>query len=248
MKNHVHLLIDVNGADISHIMHSINFAYAQFYNRVHKRHGHLFQDRFRSKIITDDAYLFAVSAYIHANPRDIKMYKNCPDKFKFSSLSVYLGLRPDPYELVSTSFVLSIFGKNPASARERYKRFVYKCGDVKFKGGVEFEDQTTEYRSCREILVRNSNSEAIIDYIASKMNISKIKLHMKNIKEVVEAKALLVLLMRCLCNFRCSDICRILGNITQARVSKLCSIATELIDREEKYKKIVEDFLEPCTI
>lgn len=51
MDNHAHFIIDVNGADISNIMHSINFKYAQVYNRKHKRHGHLFQDRFKSKIV-----------------------------------------------------------------------------------------------------------------------------------------------------------------------------------------------------
>jgi putative transposase len=245
MDNHAHLLIDVNGADISSIMHSINFSYAQYFNKVHKRHGHLFQDRFRSKIITDDRYLFAVSAYIHTNPMDIEKFKNCPEKYKFSSLSIYLGLRSDPYNLVCSNFVLSLFGNNPKSARERYIKFVYKCSDTKLWRDVEFEGEETEYRSCRTILARNQSVDEIIDYIALKMNISKIKLHMKNSKAIVEAKALLVLLMRCVCNFKCSDICRTLGNITQSRVSKLCSIASELIDKEEKYRGIVGEFIKP---
>jgi putative transposase len=246
MDNHVHLLIDVNGADISSIMHSINFSYAQYFNKVHKRHGHLFQDRFKSKIITDDRYLFSVSAYIHTNPMDIEKYKDCPEKFKFSSLSVYLGLRPDPYDLVSSSFVLSMFGKNPKAARERYIAFIYKCNEKRFKENIEFENEETEYRSYRTILARNNKIDEVIDYIAAKMNISKIKLRMKNSKEVVEAKALLVLLMRCVCNYKCSDICRTLGNITQSRVSSLCSIGAELVDREMKYRDIINDFIKPC--
>jgi putative transposase len=245
MNNHVHLLIDVNGADISSIMHSINFSYAQYFNRVHKRHGHLFQDRFRSKIITDDRYLFAVSAYIHTNPMSIEKYKDCPEKYNFSSLSIYLGIRPDPYYLISSSFVLSLFGNSPKSAREKYMKFIYKCSDEKLLREVEFEGEKTEYRSYRTILARNQSVEEIIDYIALKMNISKVKLHMKNSKAIVEAKALLVLLMRCVCNYKCSDICRTLGNITQSRVSKLCSIASELIDKEEKYRRIVEVFIKP---
>ncbi|EYE87421.1 hypothetical protein Q428_13335, partial [Fervidicella metallireducens AeB] len=51
MDNHLHLIIDANGADISRIMHSINFSYAQYFNHRHKRHGHLFQDRFKSKMV-----------------------------------------------------------------------------------------------------------------------------------------------------------------------------------------------------
>lgn len=243
MDNHVHLLIDVNGANISSIMHSINFSYAQYFNKEHKRHGHLFQDRFRSKIITDERYLFTVSAYIHINATDIEEFKECPEKYEFSSLGIYLGLRCDPFDLICTSFVLSLFGKNPKSARKRYMRFVLNSNDKYLQPEVEFENEETDYRSNRRILPRNHKAEDIISYIEDRMNISKLKLHMKNSRKAVEAKALLVLLMRSLCNYKCSDICRILGNITQSRVSKLCSIATELIDSNEQFRLIVSDFL-----
>ena len=245
MDNHLHLMIDANGADISHIMHSINFSYAQYFNRIHTRHGHLFQDRFKSKIITDDKYLFAASAYIHNNPTDIVEYKGCPEKYEFSSLSVYLGSRKDPYELVSTRFVLSLFGKKPKAARLRYMRFVCLCNNFKIKEEIEFENETTEYRSERHILARNFKVEDIIEFIASNMNIPKLKLNLKNCKQVVEAKALLVLLMRGLCNYKCSDICKTLGNITQARVSQLSSIGVELIEKNEGFRSMVEEFIKP---
>lgn len=248
MDNHLHLMIDANGADISRIMHSINFSYAQYFNRVHKRHGHLFQDRFKSKIISDDKYLFTASAYIHNNPTDIPEYTNCPQNYEFSSLSVYLGLRADPYELVSTSFVLSMFGKYPRIARERYMRFVCVCNNLKFKQEIEFEDETTEYRSERNILVRNFKVEDIIEFIASKMGMPKLKLNIKNCREVLEAKSLLVLLMRGLCNYKCSDICKTLGNITQTRVSQLSTIGVDLIEKNEKYRCMVEEFIRPRVV
>ena len=248
MNNHVHMLIDANGADISQIMHSINFAYAQYFNRFHKRHGHLFQDRFKSKIINNDRYLFAVSAYIHNNPMDITEFKNCPETYEFSSLSVYLGLRQDPYGLVSSSFVLSLFGKTSKAARNRYLRFVCRSNNLKHNQEIEFENEITEYRSQRIILARNHNINDIIDYVASNMNIPRIKLHLKNCRNVVEAKALLVLLMRSVCNHKCSDICKNLGNITQARVSMLSSIGVELTEKNEKYRKMIEDFIKPSVI
>lgn len=243
MDNHVHLLIDANGADISSIMHSINFSYAQYFNKIHKRHGHLFQDRFKSKIITDERYLFVASAYIHNNTTDIEAYKHCPERYEFSSLSIYLGLRNDPYELISTSFILGLFGKNIKLARSRYKNFVYKCDTKYAEDDIEFKNEGTEYRSCRTILVRNYNVNDIIDFISSKMNISKLKLHMKNSKGLVEAKSLLVLLMRGLCNYKCSDICKVLGNITQGRVSSLCKIALNLIENDKFKENIVEEFI-----
>lgn len=61
------------------------------------------------------------------------------------------------------------------------------------------------------------------------MSVEK-KLHTKHCRERVEAKALLVLLMRSLCNLKCSKICRVLGNVTQGRVSRLSSIGIKLLD------------------
>jgi REP element-mobilizing transposase RayT len=49
MDNHTHFEIYADGADISKIMHGINFIYARYYNIRHKRYGHLFQDRFTMK-------------------------------------------------------------------------------------------------------------------------------------------------------------------------------------------------------
>jgi REP element-mobilizing transposase RayT len=242
MDNHVHMIVDANGADISDVMHSINFAYALYFNFEHKRHGHLFQDRFKSKIIDDENYLFALSAYVHNNPTDIKGYEDCPEKYEFSSLSVYLGLKQDPYELVDDSFIMGMFGDNKRIARENYRKLVYMCNDEKVIEDIEFVDEPTEYRSGRRILIRNINADEIIKFIISKMGISKLKLHSKHCKGVIEAKAIIVFMMRSLCNYKCSYICKVLGNITQGRVSMLSSIGIGLID-EERYGGIVEEFL-----
>ncbi len=71
MDNHSHLMIDANGADISKVMHGINFSYAMYFNRKYERDGHLFKDRFKSKIVNNDKYLKALSLYIHNNPTGI---------------------------------------------------------------------------------------------------------------------------------------------------------------------------------
>lgn len=242
MSNHVHMIIDANGADISDIMHSINFAYAMYFNTTHKRHGHLFQDRFRSEMVNDLNYLLALSAYVHNNPTDIAGYAECPERYEYSSLAVYLGLKQDPYELVEDDFIMSMFGKNPKTAREKYMKLVYACNDEKMINNIEFKDEKTEYRSERWILVRDIKVEKIIDFIIGKMGVSQVKLYSKYCKGVVEAKALLVFMMRSLCNLKCNSICMVLGNITQARVSMLSSIGISLIDKEI-YRGIVEEFM-----
>lgn len=243
MTNHGHFIIDSNGADISKIMHGLNFKYAITFNRIHKRNGHLFQDRFKSKIVNSDSYLITLSAYIHNNPLSIRGYENCPEKYKYSSLKVYLGIEKDDTGLLDEAFIMQIFSKDVKKARENYVKFVYICDDERIKKELEFEDEKTEYRSERKIIVRNFEPEQISKFLAKETGINEMMLYVKNNKNAKIIRALAALLMRSLCNYRCSDICKVLGNITQSRVSNLCSIGVEIISTEEKYKNIINKFI-----
>jgi len=94
MDNHVHLLINDNGNDISKIMKSINISYVYYFNNTYDRVGHLFQGRFISEIVADDKYLLAVSAYIHNNPVRAGIVKR-PEDFYWSSMREYMSQEPD---------------------------------------------------------------------------------------------------------------------------------------------------------
>jgi putative transposase len=243
MDNHLHLIIDANGADISKVMHGINFSYAMYFNKKHKRKGHLFHDRFKSIPVNTDRYLKILSLYTHNNPTDIIEYKDCPEKYEFSSLAIFIGKRRDSFNIVDYVFIMSLFGNNLKRARKNYYNLIFRCNDEKLKQEIEFEDEKTEYNSERKILVRNFKSEDIIEFIALRMNISRIYPNIKYSRKLVQAKALTVVLMRSLCNFKSSDISNMLGNITQARISKLSTIGIELIETEERYETIIEDFI-----
>jgi REP element-mobilizing transposase RayT len=244
MDNHAHMIIDANGADISMIMHGINYSYVIYFNGRHHRRGHLLEDRFRSKIVKSDGYLYALSAYVHNNPTKIPGYEKHPEKYPFSSLPVYLGLDKDQYKLIDDSFVLSLFGKNPKTARKAYMRLVFKSDYKAMRQDAEFTNEGTEYRSQRHILARNTDPEKIIEFIALKLGVAHIKIHQKGGRcdELTEAKALFALFMRGYCNARCADICRVLGSISQGRASTLCSYGLRLMDNE-KYRNIAEEFL-----
>ena len=243
MTNHGHFIIDSNGADISKIMHGLNFKYAITFNRIHKRNGHLFQDRFKSKIVSSDSYLITLSAYIHNNPLSIRGYENCPEKYKYSSLKVYLGIEKDDTGLLDEAFIMQIFNNDVKKARENYVKFVYICDGERIEKELEFEDEKTEYRSEKKIIVRNFEPEQISKFLAKETGINEMMLYVKNNKNAKIIRALATLLMRSLCNYRCSDICKVLGNITQSRVSSLCSIGVEIISTEEKYKNIINKFI-----
>lgn len=246
MDNHAHFIIDGCGADISKIMHNINFCYAIYYNKTHHRHGHLFQDRFKSKIVYNDKYLLNLTAYIHNNPHDIKGYEDCPEKYEFSSLSTYLGMNVmDNDPLVSTCLIKSVMGKDLEMTREAYRELVRNAVEEDMIADVEFLNEGTQYVSCRSIIHRNADPERIINYICGKLNLRKERIHVRYSRDSMEAKSLIMYLMRCMCNYTCREMCATIGGITQSTVSRYCIQGLNLLEKE-KYREIADGFLETC--
>ncbi len=244
MTTHVHMIIDCNGADISKIMHSINQCYAQYFNIKHDRNGHVFQDRFKSKIIQDDKYLITLLAYIHNNPVDMKKFKKCPEKYIHSSYGVYLGIREDKTKILDDSFILGLFGADIEETRRRFRNRVLITSNTNETKEFEFKNDKSEYRSERVTLVRDIDTDKIMNFVAhyTKIQVSEIK--RKNRREVTESRALCAFLIRCFCDFNYKDIWSILGAVTLSRISGLVNKGVELIKNDERYTKLPEKFLE----
>ena len=72
MSNHVHLLLYDNKAEnhdeVSAFMHDLLCLYAIYFNKRYERSGHLFQNRYTSRIIETKKYLMLCIRYIHNNP------------------------------------------------------------------------------------------------------------------------------------------------------------------------------------
>ena len=114
MPNHFHFLMkqnDVNG--VMMLMHRLCTSYTKYFNKKYGRVGHVFQDVFKSKDITEDAYLTQLTGYIHLNPK--KAFN-----WKYSSLSVYLGT--SNYNMVTSE----IFMKMHQISKSNYKAFLTK--------------------------------------------------------------------------------------------------------------------------
>ncbi|WP_138207404.1 transposase [Haloimpatiens lingqiaonensis] len=244
MTTHFHLIISDPTTDLSSFMKNINQCYAQYYNKKYNRNGSVFRDRFKSIIVDNDNYLLTLSAYIHKNPSSIKKYKNCIEKYKFSSLSVYLGLNKDPFNILNESYVMSIFSKNIKKARENYIQFVYGCNEHSLMKAIEFQDSNSEYRSEKTTILKSYTPEDILNFITSYTKLRKWQILMKNKHNSSSNKALLIFLLRCLGHLTQKEICNFIGNITQSSVSQLCSLGTKLVLENNNYKNIVEDFLQ----
>ena len=68
MPNHVHLLVREASDNLADVVKRIGGSYAQYFNKKYQHFGHLFQDRFKSEPVNDNAYFFTLLRYIHQNP------------------------------------------------------------------------------------------------------------------------------------------------------------------------------------
>ena len=68
MDNHFHLMVETPEPNLSRAMQWLNVSYSIWFNRRHNRVGHLFQGRFKSVVIEDDAGWQEVARYLHLNP------------------------------------------------------------------------------------------------------------------------------------------------------------------------------------
>ena len=82
MPNHAHLIISSN--NLSKAMHMLNFSYAQYFNYKYNEVGYLWQNRFKSFVVSKDKYLLTLIAYVEYNPVRARMVSN-PEDYRWSS-------------------------------------------------------------------------------------------------------------------------------------------------------------------
>jgi REP element-mobilizing transposase RayT len=88
MPNHYHLLIRTNRANLSKAMHWFGVTYTRRFNNRHSRSGHLFEGRYKSIIVQNDAYVMQLSCYIHRNPVRAGIAKRLAE-YRWSSYRAY---------------------------------------------------------------------------------------------------------------------------------------------------------------
>ncbi len=131
MTNHAHLLVETPQANLSAYMHQLQTAYTVYYNRRHRRVGHLMQGRFGAQPVAGDDYLLKLSRYIHLNPVYIRRLIEEPFKRRRAELRAYPWSSYRGYAGIGKgeTFVDDgpILGMMAGSARKRqrtYRRFV----------------------------------------------------------------------------------------------------------------------------
>lgn len=94
MSNHYHLFIETTQANLSRIMQYLNTSYSVYYNLKHKKTGHLFQGRYKSVLVQQDAYFAELTRYIHLNPVRANIVRS-PAEYCWSSYKAYITNKTD---------------------------------------------------------------------------------------------------------------------------------------------------------
>jgi putative transposase len=68
MRTHYHLVVDARRKDLSAGIQYLNGRHAQRFNRRHERYGALFAERFSTRVIESEEYLYDACAYVLQNP------------------------------------------------------------------------------------------------------------------------------------------------------------------------------------
>jgi len=81
MPNHFHLLIYAlsNSNDVAHFMRSLQHSYALHFKKLYGSNGHVFESRYKHKLIRDPLYLSTIIAYIKNNPVRGKLVEYAED-------------------------------------------------------------------------------------------------------------------------------------------------------------------------
>jgi REP-associated tyrosine transposase len=126
MRNHVHLLFRTGKAPIATAMRRLLTGYAISYNRRHRRHGQLFQNRYKSILCQEDSYLLELTRYIHLNPLRVGAVSDLKalDNYKYTGHSTILRKAARSWQ--DTDYILRLFSLKKKVAQRKYREFVAK--------------------------------------------------------------------------------------------------------------------------
>jgi len=124
LPNHAHLLLRTGTRSLARVMRSLLTGYAGAFNRRHRRQGHLFQNRYKSIVVEEEAYFLELVRYLHLNPLRVGVvpHRRALDRYPYTGHAAVLGTVSRPWQ--DTADVLQRFGADPRRARARYRAFV----------------------------------------------------------------------------------------------------------------------------
>jgi putative transposase len=123
MPNHFHLMLrEIRENGVTEFMRKLGTGYTNYFNNKYERVGSLFQGKYKSKLIKNEAHYIHLPHYIHLNPLkliipgwkdkgiyDLKRASKFLDEYKWSSYRDYTGNKNFP-SIVNRKFYSEFFG------------------------------------------------------------------------------------------------------------------------------------------
>lgn len=114
MPDHYHLLVKLNTEyPLSKYVGNFENSFTKYFNKLHWRKGPLWQNRFRSVLISDNNTLLHVHRYIHLNPTTANLVTH-PEDWELSSYKEY----------ITNPKALTVNTEISIQSIEKYKEFV----------------------------------------------------------------------------------------------------------------------------
>jgi len=128
MPNHYHATLRPRLPNISKAIQHLNGCYAQWWNRRHKKVGHVFQGRFKAQLVQRDGYALALARYVALNPVRAGLVPR-PEKWRWSSYATTIGLRPH-LSFLAVDATLGLVGDaTRTTLQKRFTDFVLDDGE-----------------------------------------------------------------------------------------------------------------------
>ena len=153
MGNHVHLLLREGKEPLENIFRRLGSKYVYWYNSKYEREGALFQDRFKSEPVEDDAYLLTVLRYIHQNPIKAGLCKK-PEEYLYSSYARYC----ETGSMIDRDFILELL-PYPQFAEFHQEMVDQACLDVPERQPRRYTDEQAFVLICK--IAKCSNPEEL---------------------------------------------------------------------------------------
>ncbi len=118
MTNHVHLLLSAKTPDSPAVlMKALGQRYVQYINRQYRRSGTLWEGRYRSCLIQQDAYLMGCQRYIELNPVRAGMVEH-PGEYRWSSYRA--NAQGEPNTLLTSHLLYAQLGVDAQERQQAY--------------------------------------------------------------------------------------------------------------------------------
>lgn len=124
LTNHAHILLSSGPAGLAKFMRRFLTGYAVSYDLRHRRHGHLFQNRYKSIVCDGECYFTELVRYIHLNPLRVNLVADVKEleTYPYCGHGVILGMVNNAWQ--DRESVLAQFGMREGDAKTAYRRFV----------------------------------------------------------------------------------------------------------------------------